>query len=151
MDEWGFLGNCRYLIHDRDTKYCQSFRNIIESGDVKTLPLPARSPNLNALKKELDEGYGGDGYGKRYLLGPLYMLMGDIDGALVSFDWYEAAYPDDGGEPYQYLTWALALFRGSRRSIWGTRPFLVGSSSASCSNPAINKPHKFFDHTSKGM
>jgi putative transposase len=49
MDEWGFLGNCRYLIHDRDTKYCESFRNIIESGDVKTLPLPARSPNLNAF------------------------------------------------------------------------------------------------------
>ena len=49
MDEWGFLDNCRYLIHDRDTKYCQSFRDIIESGDVKTLPLPARSPNLNAV------------------------------------------------------------------------------------------------------
>jgi hypothetical protein len=49
MDEWGFLDNCRYLIHDRDTKYCQSFRDIIESGDVKTLPLPARSPNLNAF------------------------------------------------------------------------------------------------------
>jgi len=49
MDEWGFLDNCRYLIHDRDAKYCQSFRNIIESGDVKTLPLPARSPNLNAF------------------------------------------------------------------------------------------------------
>jgi hypothetical protein len=37
MDEWGFIDNCRYLIHDRDTKYCQSFRNIIESGDVTTL------------------------------------------------------------------------------------------------------------------
>ena len=49
MDEWGFLDNCRYLIHDRDTKYCQSFLDIIESGDVKTLPLPARSPNLNAF------------------------------------------------------------------------------------------------------
>jgi putative transposase len=49
MDEWGFLDGCRYLIHDRDTKYCQSFRDIIESGDVKTLPLPARSPNLNAF------------------------------------------------------------------------------------------------------
>jgi transposase len=49
MDEWGFLDNCRYLIHDRDTKYCHSFRDIIESGDVKTLPLPARSPNLNAF------------------------------------------------------------------------------------------------------
>ena len=43
------------------------------------------------------------------------MLMGDVDGALASFDWYEKAYPDDGGEPYQYLTWALALFRGDRR------------------------------------
>jgi putative transposase len=49
MDEWGFLDNCRYLIHDRDTKYCQSYRDIIESGGVKTLPLPARSPNLNAF------------------------------------------------------------------------------------------------------
>ncbi len=67
-----------------------------------------------ALKKELESGYGGDGYGKRFLLGPLYMLMGDVDGALASFDWYEEAYPDDGGEPYQYLTWALALFRGNR-------------------------------------
>ena len=37
-----------YLIHDRDTKCCESFRTIIDSGDVKTLPLPARSPNLNA-------------------------------------------------------------------------------------------------------
>ena len=49
MDEWGFLDNCSYLIHDRDTKYCQSFRDIIESSEVKTLPLPARSPNLNAF------------------------------------------------------------------------------------------------------
>jgi transposase len=49
MDEWGFLDNCSYLIHDRDTKYCQSFRDIVESGDVRTLPLPARSPNLNAF------------------------------------------------------------------------------------------------------
>jgi len=49
MDEWGFLDNCNYLIHDRDTKYCQSFRDIVESGDVRTLPLPARSPNLNAF------------------------------------------------------------------------------------------------------
>ena len=49
MDEWGFLDNCNYLIYDRDTKYCQSFRDIVESGDVRTLPLPARSPNLNAF------------------------------------------------------------------------------------------------------
>ena len=68
-----------------------------------------------ALKRELEAGFGGDDYGKRYLLGPLYMLLGDVDGALASFDWYEETYPDDSGDPYQYLTWALALFRGGRR------------------------------------
>jgi hypothetical protein len=46
-----------------------------------------------ALKKELNEGFGRDGCGKRYLLGPLYMLVGDVDGALASFDWYENTYP----------------------------------------------------------
>jgi putative transposase len=38
----------RYLLHDRDTKYTASFLAIIESVRVKTLRLPARSPNLNA-------------------------------------------------------------------------------------------------------
>ena len=67
------------------------------------------------LKDELETGYGGDGYGKRFLLGPLYMLLGDVDGALASFDWYEKAFPDDGGEPYQYLTWSLTLYRKELR------------------------------------
>jgi hypothetical protein len=34
MDSWGFLENCRYLLHDRDTKYTRSFRAIIECGLV---------------------------------------------------------------------------------------------------------------------
>ena len=49
MEGCGILRDCRYLLHDRDTKYTVSFRAIIESGQVKTLPLPARSPNLNAF------------------------------------------------------------------------------------------------------
>jgi Integrase core domain len=48
MEGWGTLRDCRYLLHDRDTKYTQSFRAIINSGQVKTLALPAHSPNLNA-------------------------------------------------------------------------------------------------------
>ena len=48
MDEWGLLEGCRYLIHDRDTKFTDSFRTIVKSGHVKPLKLPARSPNLNA-------------------------------------------------------------------------------------------------------
>ncbi len=49
MDEWGFLENCRYLIHDRDTKFADSFRAIVKSSHVEPLKLPARSPNLNAF------------------------------------------------------------------------------------------------------
>jgi putative transposase len=48
MEGCGTLQDCRYLLHDRDTKYTLSFRAIIKSGRVKTLVLPAHSPNLNA-------------------------------------------------------------------------------------------------------
>ena len=43
----GFLVNKRYLLMDRDDKYCKGFRDIIEQADVKCLRLPPRSPNLN--------------------------------------------------------------------------------------------------------
>ena len=69
MDEWGFLDNCRYLIHDRDTKYCQSFRDIIESCGVKTLPLPARSPNLNAFSERWVKSVKDDCLSKLILFG----------------------------------------------------------------------------------
>ena len=45
----GIPETCRYLLHDRDTKFCASFRELIESENVKTILLPARSPNLNAF------------------------------------------------------------------------------------------------------
>ena len=48
MERCGVLRDCSYLLHDRDTKYTQSFRAIIASGGVEPLALPARSPNLNA-------------------------------------------------------------------------------------------------------
>jgi len=48
MEQWGCLRGCRYLLHDRDTKFCESFRELIESGGVKPIRLPARSPNLNS-------------------------------------------------------------------------------------------------------
>ena len=48
MEGCSALLDCRYLLHDRDTKYTRSFRAIIASGQVEPLVLPARSPNLNA-------------------------------------------------------------------------------------------------------
>lgn len=49
MEGTGFLTNCRYLLHDRDSKYCPSFRQLIEAEKVKCLALPPKSPNLNAF------------------------------------------------------------------------------------------------------
>lgn len=64
------------------------------------------------LRKEQDKfGYISDGYGKRYLLGQLYLLMGDVEGAVKSFEWFEEAFPDDIGEPVHFLCWTLALYR----------------------------------------
>jgi hypothetical protein len=48
MEGCGVLRDCRYLLHDRDTKFTRSFLAIIASGRIKPLALPARSPNLNA-------------------------------------------------------------------------------------------------------
>ena len=39
MEGCGVLRDCRYLLHDRDTKYTQSFRTIIASGRVEPLAL----------------------------------------------------------------------------------------------------------------
>jgi Homeodomain-like domain len=48
MEGTGYLNKCRYLLHDRDRKFCPEFRNTLAAGGVKCLPLPARSPNLNS-------------------------------------------------------------------------------------------------------
>ena len=47
--EDGFLLGCRHLIHDRATLFTGEFQTILESVGVKSVRLPARSPNLNAF------------------------------------------------------------------------------------------------------
>jgi putative transposase len=48
MEAWGFLAPGQYLIHDRDTKFCAVFQQIIDAAGVERVVLPPRSPNLNA-------------------------------------------------------------------------------------------------------
>ncbi len=42
----GALSSRRYLIHDRDAKFCESFRSTLMAGGVGPLKLPPRSRNL---------------------------------------------------------------------------------------------------------
>ena len=46
MEEWGCLSPGQYLIHDRDTKFCPAFQQIIDDTGAERLVLPPRSPNL---------------------------------------------------------------------------------------------------------
>jgi putative transposase len=50
MDEAsGPLRNVRYVLHDRDTKFCAPFRATLAAAGIKCITLPPRSPNLNAF------------------------------------------------------------------------------------------------------
>ena len=44
----GFLNGCRYLLHDRDTKFSAAFCEILRSSGIQPLALPPQSPNLNS-------------------------------------------------------------------------------------------------------
>jgi putative transposase len=50
-EESGCLRQQRYLLHDRDAKFCAEFRDILVTRGVKCLRLPPRSPNLNSFSE----------------------------------------------------------------------------------------------------
>ena len=45
----GYLRQIRYVLHDRDTKFCASFKATLRTAGVTCVALPPRSPNLNAF------------------------------------------------------------------------------------------------------
>ncbi len=57
----GFLmSGVRYLIHDRDAKYAESFRAILKSAGVEPIALPPMSPNLNAYAERFVRSVKGE-------------------------------------------------------------------------------------------
>jgi transposase InsO family protein len=54
--EDGILLGKRYLILDRDTKYCSVFRDFVKREGVVVIRLPPRSPNLNAYAERWVRG-----------------------------------------------------------------------------------------------
>ena len=47
--ESGTLTHQKYILHDRDAKFCSLFTATLSEGGLQLLKLPARSPNLNAF------------------------------------------------------------------------------------------------------
>jgi putative transposase len=59
MEGCGALVDCRYLLHDRDTKYTASFLAIIKSGQKAPATTRAK-PEFECLLRTLDTiGKGG--------------------------------------------------------------------------------------------
>ena len=87
MEDSGFLIQRKYLLHDHDSKYCSSFRKVIEAGSVKTLALPPRSPNLNAYAERWVRSVKEECLAKLILLGE-----GSLRRALRN---YEAHYHEE--------------------------------------------------------
>jgi len=45
--EHGFLRGAKYLIHDRDPLFSKAFIAVLKAGGVKSVKIPAQSPNCN--------------------------------------------------------------------------------------------------------
>src|SRR5579863_1125612 len=69
QESWGYLSRCRYVLHDRDTKFCGSFRSVLTAGGVKPIMLPAKSPNLNAYAERWVRSAKQERLSKLVLLG----------------------------------------------------------------------------------
>jgi len=66
---------------------------------------------LKRYERAFKEPHHDDGAGKRFMIGQLYMLMGDVEGAVKSYAWYRRSFPDDVPEAFNHLCWTLALLR----------------------------------------
>jgi hypothetical protein len=80
-------------------------------SDKQKIRSRLRSYERKLEKEKKEHGFYRDGAGKRYQIGPHYLLLGDNDGALGAFQWFEKEFSDDVGEPSHLLCWTLALHR----------------------------------------
>ena len=69
MAERGFLSPGQYLIHDRAGKYCSAFQHIVDTAEVTRVPLPPRSPNLNAYAERWVRSVKEEGLARLILFG----------------------------------------------------------------------------------
>jgi transposase InsO family protein len=69
MEEWGFLQPGHSLIHDRDTKFCAAFKQLLDDAGVKRVPLPPRAPQLHAFAERFVRSVKEEGLSRMILFG----------------------------------------------------------------------------------
>ena len=53
QESWGYLSGCRYVLHDRDKKFCASFRSVLTAAGVKTDPAPGKEAESERICRAL--------------------------------------------------------------------------------------------------
>src|SRR5260370_25757344 len=69
----GFLRGMRYVIHDRDPLFTREFRELLRSAGVKSIKLPAHSPDLNAYAERFVLSIKSECLNKLVLLGERHL------------------------------------------------------------------------------
>ena len=59
----------RFVLHDRDAKFCAPFRSVLYSSAIEPIRLPPRSPNLNAFAERFVRSIKGECLCKLILFG----------------------------------------------------------------------------------
>ena len=132
----GFLCSTRYLIHDRDSKYCASFKLTIQAVGIKTVKLPARSPDLNSFAERWVKSVKDECLLNLILFGERSLRL-----ALKHYVTHHHHERNHQGKEN------LLLFPAVEHTHPPKARFVVGKGSVDCSDTTTGKPHEFFDHT----
>jgi transposase InsO family protein len=132
----GSLRSIRYVLHDRDSKFCAAFQKTLRSGGVQPLVLPARSPNLNAFAERWVRSIKSECLSKLIFFGE-----GSLRRAATEFiEHYHLERPHQGKG--NQLLFPAASPKSSRFPTASN----LGSVSVDCSN-SMNVPHEYLDPT----
>ncbi len=68
-----FLERCRFMIHDRDSKYSLRFRILMENAGIKTIRTPRLAPNANAFAERFVRTIKGECLNRMILFGEKHL------------------------------------------------------------------------------
>jgi len=80
----GFLRGTRYLLMDRDGKFCTGFRDILANDGVKPVRLPPRSPNLNSHLERFHRSLSHQGIERSRMSSPHRTLCSGAESRLLA-------------------------------------------------------------------
>ena len=138
-EEWGFLNQRRYALHDRDTKFCSVFRATMTAGGIEPIQLPARSPNFNAYAERWVRSVKQECLSKLILFGE-----GSLRRAVTEFIEHFHAERNHQGKGN------VLLFPVEKVGQQRPRVACVVASASADYLGITAMPHKYFDHAAIG-